>query len=152
MKNASSRTNSKKWWAKGMAATIGRETLVSAATIMTTHKPTEEELKLIEEAEKKGEAAPTKRKTTTQAFQRQPLILVRPSDEQALAYVRKHPVAIKQSTNLMARYASYGPKTKEAVDALVKPPIPPQASDATLPLTTLAHTGEHVRLDDAAPA
>ena len=95
--------------------------------------------------------SPTKRKTTTEAFQRQPLILVIPSDEQALAYVRKHPVAIKQSTNLMARYASYGPKTKEAVDALVKPPIPPQASDATLPPTTLAHTGEHVRLDDEPP-
>ena len=84
----------------------------------------------MEEAAKKGEPAPTKRKTTTEAVQFKPVILITPSDEQALAYVQKHPNAIKGSTTLMARYASYGPKTKVAVDALVKPPIPPQATDA----------------------
>ena len=97
---------------------------------MTQHKPTEEDFILMEEAEKKGEPAPTKRKTTTEAVQFKPVILIIPSDEQALAYVQKHPNAIKGSTTMMARYASYGPKTKAAVDALVKPPIPPQATDA----------------------
>ena len=120
MNSASGRTSSKKWWATGMAASIGQDTLVSAATIMTKHKPKEEDFFEIEEAEKKGEPVPKKRKTTTEAFTVTPLILLKPSDEQALAYVQKHPLAIKQSTTLMARYASYGPNTKAAVDALVK--------------------------------
>ena len=97
---------------------------------MTKHKPTEEESMLMEEAAKKGEPAPTKRKTTTEAVQFKPVILITPSDEHALAYVQKYPNAIKGSTTLMARYASYGPKTNAAVDALVKAPIPPQATDA----------------------
>ena len=108
---------------------------------MTKHKPTEEECILIEQAEKKGETAPKKRKTTTEAVNMKPVILKIPSDESALAFVHKHQTAIKNSPTLMARYASYGPKTKEAVDALVKAPIPPQAADAPPPPSSLLHPG-----------
>ena len=80
MNSASGRTSSKKWWATGMAASIGQDTLVSAATIMTKHKPKEEDFFEIEEAEKKGEPVPKKRKTTTEAFTVTPLILLKPSD------------------------------------------------------------------------
>jgi hypothetical protein len=65
--NASGRTDSKKWWSKGMADSMGRESLVKAATIMTKHKPSLEDFMLMEEAEKKGEPVPPKRKTTTEA-------------------------------------------------------------------------------------
>lgn len=132
MASASGRTSSKKWWAKEMADSIGHETLVSAATIMTKHKPTVEDCILMEEAETKGEPAPKKRQTTTEALWKiipESVKILIPSDEQALAYVQNYPLVIKRSTTLMARYASYGPKTKEAIDALlVEPPIPPQGT------------------------
>ena len=94
MLSASGRTATKKWCGRDMANSIGSGNLVSAAKIMTKHKPTEEESMLMEEAAKKGEPAPTKRKTTTEAVQFKPVILITPSDEHALAYVQKYPNAI----------------------------------------------------------
>ena len=91
---------------------VGSDKLVGAASIVTRHKPTDVDLE---------EPPVTRKKTTTEAFIPKEIILSIPTDEEAFAYVSCYPESIKKSTTLMARYASYGPLTKAAIDAMVKP-------------------------------
>ena len=95
---------------------VGSDKLVAAASIVTRRKPTDFDLEASESLAQKR-----RKKTTTEALVSREILLSIPTDEEALAYINRNTENVKKSTTLMARYASYGPLSKAAIDDMVKP-------------------------------